>query len=168
VSSANCRLCVAHGCCDQLDPSPVFKGNALHRVLTCQSTEAYRQKHAPKCILNHAQLWKQQGCSLLPHYHDLVTGAIQKLIKSTLQRHSSGSATAPAMCRENAHCLSMARDCSLSMTSSACVLDKSGHSACLTTITAMLLRPRGDRQPGQREFMELSSGVFCRLPGRCL
>ena len=50
VTSPNCRLCVAAGLCDPLDPNPRFTGSLVHRILTCPATEKFRRENAPNWI----------------------------------------------------------------------------------------------------------------------
>ena len=80
VTSSNCRLCVAAGLCDAMDPNPRFTGHLTHRILSCQATEKFRRENAPKWILELAERCRDSNglVTLDPADRDLLTRAILK------------------------------------------------------------------------------------------
>lgn len=80
AESSNCELCVRAGLCDPLDPSPVFKGTLVHRILSCPATSQYRHENAPQWILDLVDSsTKADGTvELSPSDHLLFTRALLK------------------------------------------------------------------------------------------
>ena len=80
ATTANCRLCVAAGLCDALDPSPIYRGTLAHRILTCPATKRYRERFAPKWILEEVRKCTDGSGQLVMNSErrDLLTRAFLK------------------------------------------------------------------------------------------
>ena len=55
VTSANCRLCVAFGLCDCMDPDPKHRGTLVHRLWICPVLHATRLQAVPGWLIREAR-----------------------------------------------------------------------------------------------------------------
>ena len=78
ADSPNCKLCIRAGPCDPFVLSPRFKGNLLHRILSCPATAQFRRANAPQWILDlAARCTNADGVvELEPDDHLLMTRAL--------------------------------------------------------------------------------------------